>query len=310
MARVFFAMLTCAAAVSVAAAQSGAPSPAPVASPRATAAPSPNPAPSPSPIPSPSPTPVPLPYVAASPDPARGAAILKKAVAAHGGAAAIDAVQRVELKGLSGRTMPGQQPIEMASKTQMVMSGGLYRHELVTQAGPIATLLNREGAFVLLSGGSLPLPEAEASALQATAKRNLLVLLRTHGAGELKVVRVGAARLPEGEVEMVEFDLGGQKTVLAVDAKTGLVRQAIYSMPMSGATAQVVATYSDYRPLTNGVKYPFQSNGTVDGKPVFTSRLESVAVNGALDESLFTLPSPPPAPSEPLPWASPSPSGN
>lgn len=303
MARVFFAMLTCAAVASVAAAQSGAQSPAPVASPQTAAAPSPGPSASPSP------SPVPLPYVAASPDPARGAQLLKRAVAAHGGAAAIDAVQRVELKGMSGRTMPGQEPIEMPSMTQMLMPG-LYRHELVTQAGPIATLLNREGAFVLLSGGALPLPEAEAGALRATSKRNLLVLLRTHGAGELKVARVGAARLPEGEVEMVEFDLGGQKTVLAIDARTGLVRQAIYGMPMSGTTAQVVATYSDYRPLANGVKYPFQSGGTVDGKPVFTSRLESVVVNGALDESLFALPSPPPAPTEPLPWASPSPSAN
>jgi len=108
---------------------------------------------------------------------------------------------------------------------------------------------------------------------------------------------------------MVEFEMSGQKTVLAIDPGTGLVRQAIYTMPMAAVAAQVVATYSDYRPLSNGVKYPFKSQGTVDGKPVFTSRLEKVVVNGAIDEKLFALPAPPPPPAEPLPGASPSPPG-
>lgn len=294
MARGFLMAVTCAVLASIAAAQSSAPpaSPAASAAPQAVS----------------SPGPVPLPYTPSSPDPGRGAELLKKAVAAHGGAAAIDATQRLEVRGFSGRLMPGQDPIEMASHTQMVLPV-LYRHELVTQAGPIATLLNRDGAFVLLSGGALPLPDAEAGALRATANRNLLVLLRTRDPKELRVARVGSARLPDGEVEMVELEMFGQKTVLAIDSKTGLVRQAIYTMPMAGAATQVVATYSDYRPLSNGVKYPFQSKGTVDGKPVFTSRLDKVVVNGVIDESLFKVPEPPPAPPEPLPWASPSPSG-
>jgi hypothetical protein len=294
MVRVCLTAVTCAALASIAAAQS----PAPPASPAAPAAPQA----------APSPSPVPPPYTPSSPDPSRGAELLKKAVAAHGGAAAIDGIQRAELSGFSGRMMPGQDPIEMRSHTHMVVPG-LYRNELVTQAGPIATLLNRDGAFVLLSGGALPLPDAEAAALRATANRNLMVLLRTRDPKDLRVARVGSARLADGEVEMVELELSGQKTVLGIDAKTGLIRQAIYTMPMAGASSQVVATYSDYRPLSNGVKYPFQSNGTVDGKPVFTSRLEKVVVNGTIDESLFALPSPPPAPAEPLPWASPSPPG-
>jgi hypothetical protein len=293
MVRGFLVAATCVALASVAAAQS----PAPPASPAAPAAPQ---AAAP-------PSPVPPPYTPSSPDPRRGAELLKKAQAAHGGAAAIDAIQRLELRGVSGRAMPGQDPIEMSSHTHMVLPT-FYRNELMTHAGPIATVLNREGAFVLLSGGALPLPDAEAAALRATANRNLTVLLRTRDPKDLRVARVGSTRLPEGEVEMVEFEMSGQKTVLAIDPRTGLVRQSIYTMPMAGAATQVVASYSDYRPLSNGVVYPFKSHGTVDGKPMFTSRLENVVVNGAIDESLFALPAPPPAPAEPLPWASPSPS--
>jgi hypothetical protein len=299
MTRRFLAAVTYAASASVAAAQSPAipASPAPPASPAAA------------PAAAPAPSPAPLPYTPATPDPARGAALLKKAVVAHGGAAAIDAIQRLELRGVSGRTMAGQDPIEMASHTHMVIPS-LYRNELVTQAGPIATLLNRDGAFVILNGGALPLPETEAVALRATANRNLMVLLRTRDPKDMHVARVGSASLPEGALEMVEFELSGQKTVLGIDPATGLVRQSIYTMPMAGSESRVVATYSDYRPLSNGAKYPFLSRGTVDGKPVFSSRLEAVVVNGTIDDALFTLPSPPPAPAEPLPWASPSPSGH
>lgn len=295
----------CAAMVSVAAAQVPAPAPSPDPAPPVI----PPPAPKAPPPPAAAPTPAPPPYTPTSPDPVRGAALLKKAVAAHGGAAAIDAVRRLEIKGASGRMMPGQDAIEMASHTHMVVPG-LYRHELVTQAGRIATLLNRDGAFVILSGGALPLPDAEAAALRATANRNLLALLRTRDAGAAPVNRVGTGQMPDGEVEMVEIDMSGQKTVLAIDSKTGLVRQAMYTMPMAGGESLVVATYSDYRPLENGAKYPFKSVGTVDGKPVFTSRLDTVVVNGAIDDALFAAPVPPPAPAEPLPWASPSPSGD
>jgi hypothetical protein len=42
---------------------------------------------------------------------------------------------------------------------------------------------------------------------------------------------------------------------------------------------------------------------------VFNSRLDAVVVNGDIADALFTVPAPP-APAEPLPWASPSPSAN
>jgi hypothetical protein len=287
----------CAAVASVAAA----PSPKPAASPLPAASPAAS-------SPAPAASAAPPPYTPASPDPVRGAALLKKAVEAHGGAAAIDSIRTLELTGTSGRTMAGQPPMEMASHTHMMLPA-FYRNELMTQAGPIATLLNRDGGYVLVNGGGLPLPEAEATALRATANRNLMVLLRTRDAKEARVARVGSARLPEGEVEMVEFDVAGQKTVLGIDPATGLVRQAIYTMPIGGAASQVVATYSDYRALDNGAKYPFKSDGTVDGKPMFSSRLDKVIVNGPMEESLFALPSAPSEPADPLPWASPSPKG-
>ena len=178
----------------------------------------------------------------------------------------------------------------MASHTHMVIPG-LYRHELMTQAGPIATLINREGAFVLLSGGALPLPEAEAAALRATANRNLMVLLRTPRPEGNAASPASAPRAcPTARSRWSSSTWPGQKTVLGIDPQDGARPPGHLHDADGGRRGQVVATFSDYRPLSNGVRYPFKSEGTVDGKPVFTSSLEKVVVNGAIAESLFALP--------------------
>ena len=297
MSRAFFAVVVAGAFASAAAAQS----PAPAASPAAAATPAPAAS-------------APPPFTRTAPDAARGAALLYKAVAAHGGAAAIDSVQRLEFRGTSTRILPGQAPVEMPSVTQLVFPD-LYRHELTTKGGVIATLLNREGAFVVLGGGALPLPPAEATALRATSRRNLVSLLRNRKAKDVRVARVGSGRAGDVALEMVEIEAAGDKTVLGIDPATGTVHQAIYSMPMGQAVAQVVARYSDFRPLSNGIKYAFKSEGTVDGNPAFASRLDSVAVNPTLDEKIFQAPPPPaenpfampPPGAPPAPLPSPSP---
>ena len=287
-------------AVLAVASSAAAQAPAPSASPAAPAPATPAPAAS-----------VPPPFTRTAPDAARGAALLEKAVAAHGGAAAIDAVKSLEMRGSSTRILPGQDPIEMPSVTHLVPPDR-YRHELTTKGGAIATLLNRDGAFVILGGGALPLPPAEAAALRATSRRNLVALLA--GRKDLRPAHVGSGRAGTVALEMVEVDAGGDKTVLGIDPQTGLVHQAIYAMPMGTGMTQVVATFADFRPLSNGVKYAFRSEGTVDGKPAFASRLESVVVNGTVEDRLFVAPPEPaempamPTPSAPDRSPSPAPS--
>jgi hypothetical protein len=268
-----------AAAAVLSAAATWAQSPVPSAAPAAPAPPAASPAPAP---------PAPA-YSPAPPDARRGKELLDAAVAAHGGAAAIDAVERVEIRGTSGRTLPGQPPIEMPSLTQFVIPDQ-YRHQLTTQAGPISTLLNKDGAFVILASGALPLPPAEAAALRSTSRRSLFALLKSRKAEDFRVARVGTGRAGDTALEMVEVEFSGDKTVLGIDPATGLVRQAVYTMPIGQATAQVVATFSDYRALANGFKYPFRSAGLANGQPAFTTRIESVTLNGAIDPALFVPP--------------------
>jgi hypothetical protein len=295
------------AAIALCAASAAAQSPAPSAAPA-------SPAPA-------APAAAPPAYTPAPPDAKRGKELLDAAVAAHGGAAAIDSVQRVEIRGTSGRTLPGQPAVEMPSLTQFVIPDQ-YRHQLTTQAGPIATLLNKDGAFVILASGALPLPPAEAAALRSTTRRSLFVLLRSRTAPDFRAARVGTGRAGDTALEMVEVEFSGDKTVIGIDPATGLVRQAIYTMPMGQAAAQVVATFSDYRPLANGFKYPFNSVGLANGQPAFSTKIETVTVNGALDPALFVAPAAPaempsfemppspgpvPAPLAPSPSPSPSP---
>lgn len=231
-------------------------------------------------------------FVRSAADPRRGQELLDRAIAAHGGAAAIDAVERLEFRGTSIRINPGQEPLAMPSVTYFVLPD-LYRHQLTSKAGVVSSLINREGAYVVLGSGALPLPAAETAALRATSRRNLMALFHARGGKDFHAAWVGIGKAGDAVLEMVEIESGGEKTVLGIDAKTGLVRQSIYTMPLNGTPVQVVATLSDYRPLSNGVKYPFVSEGTVDGKPAFGSRLDAIVVNGAIDPAVFVPPAPP-----------------
>jgi hypothetical protein len=213
-------------------------------------------------------------------------------------------VDRLEFRGNSVRILPGQEPVSMPSITYFVIPD-LYRHQLTTKAGVVASLINREGAYVVLGSGALPLPGPEAAALRATSRRNLMALFRARKQKDFRASWVGTGKAAETPLEMVEVEAGGEKTVLVIVARTGLVRQSIYSMPLNGKPVQVVATLSDYRPLSNGVKYPFVSQGTVDGQPAFGSKLDAVVVNGTIDASLFVPPAPP-AQEEPFPGNAPA----
>jgi hypothetical protein len=266
-----------------------------------------SPAPAASPNPAPA-TPAPPAFTrAAAADPRRGQALLDRALAAHGGAPAIDAVERLEFRGNSVRILPGQDPVTMPSITYFVIPD-LYRHQLTTQAGVVSSLINREGAFVVLGAGALPLPAPEAAALRATSRRNLMALFRGRKAKDFHASWVGTGKAGDTPLEMVEIEAGGEKTVLGIDPGTGLVRQSIYSMPLNGKPVQVVATLSDVRPLSNGVKYPFASQGTVDGQPAFGSKLDTIVVNGTIDPALFVPPAPP-AQEQPFPGNEPASGG-
>src|SRR5262249_34909224 len=81
---------------------------------------------------------------------------------------------------------------------------------------------------------------------------------------------------------------GGDETKIYVDADGHIVRQTYRGTGPSGP-ADMVASYSDFRPASN-VVLPYQSQTTMNGEVQQSSVAEEMTVNPSVDEALFKKP--------------------
>ncbi len=218
--------------------------------------------------------------IASGPTPASGAALIAKAVEAFGGAAAVDAVTALELKGKGTRRVQ-EDDLTVTTLTRFYFPDRYYQ-ELVLPMGTMKTVLSPSVAFLVAGEGSLPLPDAERQTLQKLVQRN---------------------------VQLVDVTRPGDALTLAIDPVTGQVLQSRFeSIGGLAPRGLLVVTYSDYR-KAGPITYPFSAVATLAGRPANSQVLESVVVNPRLDEALF-LPPPPhamfPGADDPAPPATPS----
>jgi hypothetical protein len=217
--------------------------------------------------------------------------LLDHAVQAMGGAA-VDAVRTVEIKSSSTRTTPMGE-IEVATVVQLALPGRM-RQEVALPFGVVTTVLNARGAFVLSGKEVVALPEAEQASLRSTADRNLIALLQARRGASPAPRFAGFAHAGGAYDNLVSVGADLGTTLIGIDPRTGEVRLVSYNAPALGGKVEI--TYSDYRPA-GGVRYPFAAVGTVEGRPLFTSRVEGFVANPSLAESLFDAPVPAASPS-------------
>jgi hypothetical protein len=228
-------------------------------------------------------------------DPARGAALVERAVDALGGAAVVDGARRLEIRGHSTRFMAtgAEMQVETASFS---VPPDRYRQESKLAASTIATVLNPEGAFLLVGGQGVAMPSADAAALRGTARRNLVTLLQGRRQKGYEATWIGSAVLPQGPAQLVNVGGKNDPTTLYIDEKSGRILRISYGSPVAGQVQELVIDYSNYRPAGGGLVYPFSSAGFIADKPAFRGTLTSILLNGTIDESLFATPAAPPAP--------------
>jgi hypothetical protein len=241
---------------------------------------------------------------AASPAPAQdaeqGASLIARAVLGLGGAAAIDGIKTLELRGKGTRTAPSGLEVPIETTTRILYPDRFRQDIKITLAaiesvGAIATVVTDREAF-LLAGGDAPqlLPEAQRAALAASFRRNLVTLLRSRKDPSFVAARTGAASIDATPVEVVRVGLAGETMSLAIDPATGRTLRLICAnvSPGKGPSGELTILYSDFR-QAGPIVYPFESTGTLDGKKVYESKLEAIVVDGPIDEALFTAPKPP-----------------
>lgn len=102
---------------------------------------------------------------------------------------------------------------------------------------------------------------------------------------------VGKAKMDGGEVYQlrVTSKQGPPKTYY-LDAETGLERRIVSSVSgPDGSPAQLEMRFSDYRSV-DGRMVPFVTEQVVNGKPLASTRIESIEFNTAADDKLFQMP--------------------
>jgi len=225
---------------------------------------------------------------AASPESlTKGKALFEKVVTALGGGEAVDGVK--SMRTVANSTMKGPMG-EMNVKVVSTLSlPDRLRQEATTPMGPIVSVLNGDDSYMsMASRGARPLPEARRTDLTKSIHRQAISLVQHRNDKDFKVQSLGAETVDGAALEALLVSFGGEETKIYVDATGRIVRQHYRATGPTGP-AEMVASFSDFRPASN-IVLPYKSQTTMNGEVQQSSVTEEIAVNPSVDEALFKKP--------------------
>jgi len=230
--------------------------------------------------------------VAATPEQRRrGRRLVEQAVVAHGGAARLKAVTMSELDGelrmvIAGRDLTGESRVMRLDPSRLVNTTRFldFEHRQVLDGS--------RGWSLSTAGDSASLVPADTTSLvslRAILHSDLIHLLRAASEPASDPVDVGRAEQDHQPCDRVEFmSPTGGRTRLWLDATSHRV-VAVDAQPTPQGTWRDRRRWSDFF-LVQGVWWPRQEVREVDGEKVSTTTLRRVAVNAAVDSTLFRRP--------------------
>ena len=226
---------------------------------------------------------------------ARGKEILDKAVAAMGGAAAVDTVtsyaetaSQVQRRGetdvtITMRTIlrfPGEARLE---RTMPTMQGA---------SRTIATVLTPSAQWTDVQGNVYPMPGDARPTLEKNVWRHPLALMKVRREAAFNAAALTPATVDGTAVERVRVRYGVMDVTLATDAKSGRLHSLeLVDRNRDGEIGTITLIYSDFRDA-GSLKLPHSTRALFDGQPdpSQTLTVTSAEVNPKLDPQLFTKP--------------------
>ena len=227
---------------------------------------------------------------------ARGREILEKAVAAMGGAAAIDKVtsysetaSQVQRRGetevtINLRTIlrfPGEARLE---RTMPTMQGG---------SRTIATVLTPSAQWTDVQGnGVFPMPADARPTLEKNFWRHPLALVKVRKATGFQAAALAPATVDGTAVERVRVRYGVMDVTLSTDAKSGRLHSIeLVDRNRDGEIGKMTLVYSDFR-AAGGLMLPHSTRALFEGQPdpAQSFTVKAVEVNPKVDPQLFTKP--------------------
>lgn len=241
-------------------------------------------------IPEPPGTAAPAPAAATTPASAQAArALLDKAVAAFGGASALDAVKALREETTVAATTP-QGEIELQSVV-LVAPPDRVRQEIVTPMGAM-TMVIAGGSGTLIGGpqGSMSLPEAQRTQMLKQVQRSPVFLLQRRSQPGFAATVAGEGKVGATAVTLVRIDVEGDAVTLGIDPATGQVRSLLArGTGPTGVPGDVLTEFADFRPA-GPLTVPFARTSSMGGTTAQKVTVKTVQVNPDVPADAFGPP--------------------
>jgi YHS domain-containing protein len=209
----------------------------------------------------------------------RGDELLAKAVEALGGRSKLDQLVSFQIKDVRENQV---------RNTLLLTFPDVLRQETIRSNFTLVSVVTPSESFFLVNNAARPMPEADRKAFYKELNHELIVLLRARTRSDFKAWLSGSAS-EKGALELVDIELPGFTTTLAIDPATGRVTSQTYrGRGPGGVLGQIAINYSDFRTV-DGLSLPFKRTAMFDGQPLpaLSATIEHITINAQIDPASF-----------------------
>ena len=219
-----------------------------------------------------------------------GAELIKKAVAAMGGAAAVDGpCDVVETRTWTEKS--GEKVYDRKSIFVFSAPRGFRTEEHWSEWNSVR-VETPESAAKIWTGKSEPVAEGPLARreFQRQTMRRPLFLLRARKAPDYKAVYLGAEKVGDATIEKVAVGFSGMTTTISIDGANGRIVRATFRGRADDGFARTAKTYGDFRAV-GALVLPFAVSTVLDDKAseVPGDLKVEIAVRPQLADDLFRL---------------------
>ena len=217
-----------------------------------------------------------------------GKALLEKARAAHGGPALAKVKDYVSKLDLTVNTPQGEFPMKSEAT---ISTAGKSLMKMTTPMGEIQQGFDGKTVWLKSPQGVRDMSNMVDQARNTTLRETIALLSHFDQPG-YTVQSLGKTKLDGKDVEavLVKNEANKFQVRVLIDPATGLLAGKVYQgqVPMSGP-GEITESLSDVREV-EGVKLPFRSVMTNNGKKAVEQRIAEIKVNTGVPDSAFAKP--------------------
>ncbi len=220
----------------------------------------------------------------------QAAAVVGKALRAHGGAAVLKAIRGWRTRGTVTLAM-GQMSLD-GEAAEYVQLPARRRVEMLVMGKPMVQVTDDDTAWVVMNGEPMRISAEQVEDMRAGAYANPVQLLRALAEPQADIRYVGRLPFASQEAEAVEWvRAGGRAARVYFDAASGelMALEQPELSPTGVDWVPVQRAYGDYR-LVGKVRYPYRVIVYSSGVKMVETALTEIEFNPTLGAELFRRP--------------------